>query len=219
MRIPTPSLFTLKTIALSICFIIPQSKAAVIFNESTSGDLSGIPSNPELLVVGSGTNTIVGSVGENGNTGASDASDADYFTLTIPFGLSIDSITIDNYSTSPNPSGSGSFLGYKSGTGFAGQGFGDIDSWALFNSSTINLLADLGLSSLESGSHTFWIQETTSTVVDYTISYDAVPEPSTYILLGMGLWMLMVFRKLKNKTTRCFPEKVIHFKNHSNTQQ
>ncbi|MEM9446664.1 MAG: PEP-CTERM sorting domain-containing protein [Verrucomicrobiota bacterium] len=194
-KIHMNSLSTVALIALYTCLISSHSQAAVIYSELVSGDLSGTPSSPELLVVGPGINTIIGSVGENGDTGATDGSDADYFTLTIPFGLSINTITIDNYFTAPNPAGRGSFLAYKAGVGFSGQEREDIDARSLFDSSTVNLLTDLGLTSLEAGSHSFWIQETDPTVVDYTISYEAVPEPSTYFLIGVGLVTLVVLRK------------------------
>ena len=158
-------------------------KGATLWNEGVDGDLPGEFNAPQAVVVAPGANTFSGSIGDNGNTGATDGSDADYLSLMVPDGLEIVSISVQTYSfVVGNPGGS--FLGYRSGSDFAGQGFDDIDSWALFSEVGLNLLPDLGLDSLAAGQHAFWLQETNPTVVEDSLSIQVVPEPAVGGLIG-----------------------------------
>ncbi|MEM6823307.1 MAG: PEP-CTERM sorting domain-containing protein [Verrucomicrobiota bacterium] len=190
-------------VIISMALVSTELKSATIHEETIDGDLAGTPGSPTGFTVIAGLGTIVGSVGANGNTGATNGSDADYFSFNVPLsGVEITSLTLDSYTTFPNSSGFGSFLAYRfdsTSPGFPGQGFGDIDRSTIFNASTTDLLGALGLTSLQSGFHSFWIQETAPTTVNYSITYEAVPEPSTYALLILATSSGLLWRRRSRK--------------------
>ncbi|MEO0509270.1 MAG: hypothetical protein AAF065_05380 [Verrucomicrobiota bacterium] len=157
---------------------------ALTVDESVSGDLSGSFSNPDAFTLNLGINTVIGEIGANGNTGATDGTDADYFTFTVDPGLELTSINIDAYTPASGNNGSGSFFAYTIGDSFSGQGIGDIAGNLIFSASSGEVLDDLQQGSstpLAAGDYSFWLQETGSTTVDYQISFTTavVPEPST----------------------------------------
>ncbi|MEM6364751.1 MAG: PEP-CTERM sorting domain-containing protein [Planctomycetota bacterium] len=162
-----------------------SSYGAVIYSEPGMGDLSGTGATPTdltgLLLV-PGMNSISGNVGSNGNTGAVGGSDADYFSITLSAGQTIDSLTVDSYTLGGAPSADRAFFGYRQGAGFAGQSGADIDDSVLFSSTNDEiLLATTGLSELNEGTHSFWLQQTSPGVFDYTLTFNvtAIPEPSS----------------------------------------
>ncbi|MCR9292605.1 MAG: PEP-CTERM sorting domain-containing protein [bacterium] len=175
--------------------------ADVIYTESVSGDLSGNMSSPTLLNPLLGLNTIIGQVGNNGNTGASNGSDADYFTFTIQPGYELTTFTIDSYTFSPSDPGS-SFMGYRAGSSFAGQQFGDIDSFVLFNASSGDVIGNLSnMGKLGAGQHAFWVQETSPSTVNYSMSFSvsAVPEPTTFGMLCLVVTHTAFVRRRSRK--------------------
>jgi len=183
-------------LALSLCMIgSPSVKGAILWNEGEDGDLPGDFHSPQALVVTPGEHTFSGSIGDTGDTGATDGGDADYLSLMVPDGLEIVSISVQTYSFVDGNPGGGSFLGYRSGSDFAGQGFDDIDAWALFFEVGLNLLPDLGRDSLAAGQHAFWLQETNPTVVDYSLSIQVVPEPAVGGLVGCGALLIVGGRR------------------------
>ncbi|MCH2065231.1 MAG: hypothetical protein MK194_16075, partial [Roseibacillus sp.] len=130
---PSRLLFASVAMVLFPLWIGSQSvKGATLWNEGVDGDLPGDFSSPQALVVAPGENTFSGSIGDNGDTGATDGGDADYLSLMVPDGLEIVSISVQAYSFVVGNPGGGSFLGYRPGSDFAGQGFDDIDAWTLF---------------------------------------------------------------------------------------
>ncbi|MEM9660600.1 MAG: hypothetical protein AAF961_19720, partial [Planctomycetota bacterium] len=172
---------------------------AVIHDETADGDLSGAFAAPAPLATSLGGNTIIGQIGANGNTGASDGSDADYFQVVVPAGQLIDAITIDNYE-STGIFGTASFLGY-SNEPITGQTGDDIQRFLLFNSDSDNIVpivppSPFGLSetgALGPGTHRFWLQETGGGTVDYQLTINVVPEPSALALaasFAVGMAML-----------------------------
>ena len=189
-----------------VCWFVSCSaiSAAVIYHESTSGDLSGAYTAPSVLTVTHGQNTIVGTVGNNGNTGGhpdfAPNNDADYFTFTIAPGQTVNSIRVSAYSAT-NSAGNGSFFGYKAGvSAFAGQSFGDIDGYALFSDTRDDLFANppntgMNVSSLSSGTYAFWVEEMNDTVISYSLTFNIVPEPSSALLVGLGLLFPMLIRR------------------------
>ena len=165
--------------------------AVVIHDESFDGDLSGAFGAPTVLNNVNGANTIIGQIGNNGNTGATDGTDADYFSFVIPAGGSLTSITVDSFAFSPNNPGS-SFFAYVSAGFFTGQGNPDIDAFQLFNGSTTNLIASQ--LPLGPGTYSFWLQEISPNTVDYQLTFNQVPEP-TSLLLALGAWGLVSLRR------------------------
>ena len=157
-----------------------------IHDEGVDGDLSGVFGAPTALVFGAGANTIIGSVGENGGTGASDGSDGDYLSIVIPAGFSLTSITIDSYSWSGASAGNRSFIATVAASSFTGQAGGDIDDFDLFNATSGDIIGGLG-GPFGPGDQSFWIQETAVGVADYTITFTLVPEPFAGVLLLAGL--------------------------------
>ena len=176
---------------------------AVLWSESSDGDLPGEYGAPQLLTVTLGENTIAGRMGRNGDLGATNGSDADYLTVIVPDGLEVVAITVESYffSGDGNPGG-GSFLAYGAGAELAGQGFGDIDGYVIFAADAGNLLPGLrqdifgngSQDSLGPGEHAFWLQETNPTIVEYSLAFEVVPEPSSLGLLVLGFGFMAGLR-------------------------
>ncbi len=178
--------------ALMLGLLAHTASAAVVYDESVDGDLSGVFAAPDALPTATGDNTLIGSVGQNGGTGATNGSDADYLTITVPAGASLTTITLDAYAANPMNT-SQSFIGYVNGAAFSGQGAGDIDDNELFGFADLanpNLITAItGQPVLGPGDHSFWIQETASTVIDYQFTFTVVPEP---VSAGLGLLGLAI---------------------------
>ena len=171
------------------------ARGAVLWNEAEDGDLPGEFSSPQVVVATLGELTVSGTIGRNGNSGATDGSDADYLTIMLPEGLEIVSVSVQGYfSTEGNPGG-GSFLGYRAASSFAGKGFSDIDGWVIFSDDFPDLLPALEQPFLGEGDHAFWIQETNPSIVEYSLSFQVVPEPSLGLLAGFAVLLILGRRK------------------------
>ncbi len=187
-------------LALVSLLSIP-AQAVVIHDEGIDGDLSGVFATPDPLAVAAGANTIVAEMGANGETGATNGNDADYFSIVLGAGQSITAINVDAYTFSPGDPNV-SFFGYTSGSGFSGQGGGDIDGNVLFNAASGNVLPLLAGGPLGTGTWSFWVQETSANVVDYQLTFTVVPEPSTAALLMLGLGGLAIRRVRSSRGRR-----------------
>lgn len=186
----------MKIPALLVCLLISHSSLAVtVYDEAVSGDLSGNMALPTLINTSAGANTILGDIGNNGNTGATDGSDADYFSIIIPTGATLTSISIDSYTFSPGNPGS-SFAGYVTNSAFAGQGASNVDAFQLFNAGSGSLFSsELPLGA---GTYSFWLQETSSTGVNYQLTFNQtapIPEPAGAMLLVGGLATMALQRR------------------------
>jgi hypothetical protein len=143
-------------------------------------------------------------MGQTGDLGATNGSDADYLSLIVPDGLEVVAITVESYlfSGGGNPGG-GSFLAYGEGADFMGQGFGDIDGYVIFAADAENLLpglrqdifGEVSQTSLGAGEHAFWLQETNPTVVEYSLAFEVVPEPTSLGLLALAFWFGLGVRR------------------------
>ena len=175
------------------------SFGAVIHNESMNGDLSGILTSPTVLALTPGANTIIAQMGNNGNSGATNGSDADYFTVTIGPGTSLTSITLDSYTFGPGNPGV-SFAAYVAAAAFSGQGSSNINGSAFINASSGNILDDFTSSTapLGQGIYSFWFQETSTNTVNYQLTLNVIPEPSTTLLGLTGLGLLLSSRRRKS---------------------
>lgn len=168
------------------------ANAAVIYQESLDGDLSGAFASPTAVTLSSGVNSIIGQTGNNGNggaiggTGTAVSRDADYFTFSVTAGQVVNSISIASYTFSPSDPGV-SFMGFRMAASFSGQGSGDIDGQSLFNASSGDIISGLtGSSTLGPGDYSVWVQETSDNVVDYQLDINVVPEPSSALLVILG---------------------------------
>jgi hypothetical protein len=182
--------------SMALALTAMPSSGAVIYNETINGDLSGAFASPTPLVLAVGGNTIIARIGNNGNTGATNGSDADYFTVTLGTGESLVSMTLDSYTFSPSNPGV-SFAGYIPAAAFAGQAGGNIAGSSLFNASSGNLLVDFTGSStpLGAGAYSFWFQETSANIVSYQLTLNVVPEPSSALLGACGVLLFIARRR------------------------
>ncbi len=150
-----------------------SSFSNTIHDESTiDGDLSGNLYTPTVLNLRTGSNKISGNVGGSATGGATNGTDADYFTITVPAGTQLTGINVDA------KDGGSSFIGYRAGTSFTGQGAGDIDGNTLFNSGSGDIITALAGGSLGPGTYSFWVQETSGST-NYTLSYELTPDAVT----------------------------------------
>jgi hypothetical protein len=84
---------------------------SVLYDESVSGDLSNKQATPTALVLGTGTNSVKGTVG------GSDTQD--WVTVHVPTGLTLSALVLASYVSSDSQG----FTGVQSGTSFVGDAF------------------------------------------------------------------------------------------------
>ncbi|MEM9481753.1 MAG: PEP-CTERM sorting domain-containing protein [Verrucomicrobiota bacterium] len=165
-------------LAVAFLGMISSASAVTIFAEGVDGELSDNLAAPTLLTLSLGLNTIEGQVGGTGS-GATNGSDADFFTFELAFGLSIETITATRSGLT-----SQSFIGYRADSSFPGLTAGDLDDNALFSNGEVLLPGELGAGPIGSGNQAFWVQETAG-AANYTLTFTVVPEPSS-LLLGLA---------------------------------
>ncbi len=186
------------TLVLLVCGLLPQASYATDYDESVSGDFSNSGlSTTSIVSLTSGSNQIFGTTGRGTN-----AVDRDYFTITVPVGLEIVSLT---ELPGTMVGRSLSFIGLEAGTqvtlpsntatatgllGWTHYGTGDINT---------DILPRMGIPSngssgftppLGPGDYSFWIQELSTGTFNYgfDIAVQATPEPgSMAILFGLGI--------------------------------
>src|SRR5262245_31544158 len=101
--------------ALLFCLALMTTTAgAATYNESVNSDLSNDATSPTPFTLSLGTNSIVGSVGSSAGTDSLDA-----IAITVPAGMALTGFTNSAYSGSSNQD----FIGFHSGTSFAGSPF------------------------------------------------------------------------------------------------
>lgn len=178
------------------CIMLTRSQGAVIYNESIDGDLSGLFGKPTPLSIMLGANTILAEFGNNGDTGATNGFDADYFTIIIDPGNILGSIIVESYLFAPNNPGL-SFAAFTVAAAFAGQEEENVDGIAFFNASSGNILDDLlgDAEPLGAGVYSFWFQETSNNIVNYQLTFNVIPEPSFVILGASSLLAWLVRRR------------------------
>lgn len=181
---------TTTALVFSVC-CVQTANAAVIWDESTDGEISSDGLRPTPVVVAEGENSWSGQVGLVGFA----EPDADLVAFTVPDGLFVTSLRLDRYDETPDIGG-GSFLAVAAGdtvnTGFGsvhlsnalvdstGEWLDDLADGARFGSPSAEVT---GLTApLPPGDYIVWLGEL-ATQIDYTFTATlAVPEPTTALL-------------------------------------
>lgn len=157
----------------------------------SQGEFVATPFSPTVVVIGEGVNTIRGDLGDNGQSGAADASgnptntDADFFTVTVPVGTTMTLEIREHTVTAGTPNRA--FLAYKSAQSFDGfpsasalvlsanTGNPEHEAWLLFDDTTVDWRdavtnAPITAPVFTAGDYVFWLQETTAgATLDYAI--------------------------------------------------
>jgi hypothetical protein len=192
-------------VCLPFLSIMPApSRATVVWNESSNGDLSNSGVTPTAITFSAGINSIIGSVGPG------DADD--WVGVTIPAGMQLSNDTLAAYSSTdaqgftgvlPGSSYSGSINTASSYLGYAHFGTGATNTGLpLANLIGVDLLPIMGSTSaapgsqgftppLPAGQYIFLIQQlgaATSYQFDYNVT--AVPEPTCLALLAVAAPLL-----------------------------
>jgi hypothetical protein len=184
---------------LPACGFLHQAQAAIVYNESVDGELSGTIGSPTVIgTLDLGVNNVIGST-------TSSPLDRDFWRITIPTGQRLSSVILRSYSTTD--AGGGGFFSVFTGTlttiptnDVAGQSQllgGTLVGFTAGRLQGDNVLDDLGVSAaapnaqrfsgpLPAGTYTFWTQEATGNqTYNYEFNVTAVPEPSTIALVGL----------------------------------
>lgn len=186
-----------------------SATAQVAYNETIMGDLSNSGLAPTAITLHPGSNEIMGTTGRTGAT-----IDRDYFTVTIPSHFTLNSI-IELPATSVG--GASSFIGLQAGnqvtlstsaataTGLLGWTHYSADE-AGTDIFPLMSIASNGSSGfmipLSEGSYSFWIQDFNAGSFAYGFDLQvaaAVPEPSTYGMIGAGVVLLLAARRRFSK--------------------
>ncbi len=196
--------------------VLPSAYAAVVYDESSLGDLSNDRAHPTLVVLGTGSNVVTGTVGIIDGT-----KDLDYFVVTLSKGQSLNALTVLQGTAS---SGSVSFIGVQSGATMTldpdAKPFPDpkiLLGWKHYSKHDVgqDILPKMGdavatgsqgfSAPLGPGSYTFWVQETSTGPVDYrfdfiTTAVTAVPETASSALFLTGLFAIGLHLRRRRDT-------------------
>jgi PEP-CTERM motif len=194
----------------TLLMLVPrQTFAAVVYDEDSDGDFSGVYSNPTPLSLVPGTNSIVASTGNFDGV-----DDLEYVRVDVPAGYQLSQLLLGAY-VGQDQRG---FIGLQSGSAFtfaapdAFSHINDMLGWSHFgpgegHDSGTDLLPIIGLNGqgfvppLSGSTYTFWIQQT-GAVMDYRLDFvvTPVPEPGTSLLVGFGGVALAATRRRRRTT-------------------
>lgn len=183
--------------------VASSARADVVYDESMWGDFSNNGLMPTMVSVHPGSNQVWGT------TGRITATDRDYFTITVPSGFTLNSV-IELPGTT---SGGVSFIGLQWGPQLTlptntATAAGLLGWWhyspadvgtdlfpmmSMASNGSSGFMAPLG-----EGTYSFWIQDFTPGTFTYGFDIGiaaAVPEPSTYGMVGGGLVLLLALRR------------------------
>jgi hypothetical protein len=181
------------------------TRAAVVWNESSNGDLSNNQAAPTPITLSSGINSVIGTTV---------AGDQDWLALTIPAGFQLSSDVLESYVSTDSQG----FTGVQAGSSFVGNPettpsaylgyahYGTAASNGALGTTDlvgVNLLPIMGNTAdatgsqgftppLPAGVYTFLIQQTGATTnYQFDFGVTAVPEPGSLCMLAMtGVMML-----------------------------
>lgn len=181
--------------------LAPALAVGVVYDEAVDGDLSGNRLAPTSLSLGTGISSI---------SGTTVAGDLDYVTFNVPGTATLNSMTLARF-TSTDDLG---FLAIQVGTTFteppSGTNISQLDGYSHFGTGTgvgapvtnvgEDTLAKMSTAPgatgftlpLGAGDYTLWIQQTNLETVGYKFELAVVPEPSSWVLLGVGFAGLLV---------------------------
>lgn len=171
---------------LVVCVAAPGASAAVIWDESLDGDLSGNRLIPTTLSVGVGSNEIIGTTVHD---------DRDYFRFSLSPGQALTQIIVRNYVGVDEFS----FLAVQAGTVITEDPIApDVShllGWSLWGTADIgnDILARMGTGQgaigfvppLTGSDYAFWLQQTGDETA-YRLDFVVVPEPATLAALALG---------------------------------
>ncbi len=198
-------LLRLAALPLSLLALAAAAQAgnpAPGWNEAVNGDLSGNNLLPTFVTLASGQTTVSGLTGRAVPGGPVDR---DYFTITVPAGFVLSSLTVLPGTEVLVEVG---FIGMMSGSSFTvppdAQSAAGMLGFRLYSENDIGndilepmgLFPELGASGfstpLPAGSYSFWVQETGVGVARYGFGFGVtpVPEPATALTLLAGLGLL-----------------------------
>ena len=150
------------------------------YHEAADGDLSGDHLSPTFIHLEAGSNLVTAS-----QQGDAFGRDVDYVTVTVPAGMVISAIQIENWSGNP---ASPAFIGLQSGTSFTVDAQtaqnSDLLGGASYAGPSANILTTMGalpgatgfLPPLFAGDYTFWLDQTgdpSTATLDFVMSAQA----------------------------------------------
>jgi len=168
------------TASMLAILMFTSAARATSYDEAVNGDLSGDRLAPTAIALTPGANPI---------SATSVSGDIEYFTVSVPAGFRVTSITLTNY-----VAGNLSFLAIQTGTTFTepptGTNVAQLLGYTHFGvgNSTVgtDILDNLGtgagskmfVSPLPAGNYVFWSQETSGVPVSYTFSFQVTAAPA-----------------------------------------
>ena len=181
-----------------------HASAAVVWDEATNGDLSNAQAAPTALTLALGTSSVKGTLQGGPDT-------QDWLAVTVPAGDRLSALVLAVYSSIDQQG----FMGVQSGSSFPGDvntpasylGYahfgkgatnGSLPRANLVGTDLLPLMGDnVNVSAgsagftppLPGGTYTFLFQQLGGSLTTYQFDYTlvAVPEPSSSILLGLGV--------------------------------
>lgn len=176
--------------------------AAVAWDESVSGDLSGAGLSPTALTLLPGSNLVLGSTGRNPST------DRDYFSITVAAGQLLSAVNLlpgtaplgvsfiglqsgPQVTVATNPASAAGLLGWwHFGTADIGQDL--LPLMAVSSNGSSGFSPPLG-----AGAYAFWVQDFGQGVAPYRLDLviGAVPEPTSAALWLAGVAGLLAWRR------------------------
>jgi len=181
------------TIAAAVIAATAGVAHAVDYDEAVGGDLSGDRLNPDAFTLDLGANTFrMDTVNANDFVNG----DIDYFSVTIPTGLQLDSIIL-NESSAPMGGDNRAFIGLAFGdimpvdpmfpdpsqlTGFVITDTSQVGSDILFELNGFTPGPIVGEQTL-----TFWVQQTGQDLTTLDLTFNvAIPAPGAAALFGLA---------------------------------
>ena len=198
--VPIRRAITAAIAGAAVVIAAAPASAAVVYDETVSGDLSNSGLSPTPIAFALGSNTVTGTTGHD-STGAIDR---DYFTFTIGAGQALTAINVLQGTQTIGLS----FFGIQSGSQVTlatnSATAAGLLGWTHYDASDVgtNILDDIGIAGngspgftgpLGAGTYSVWLQEISpGGAVPYGFDFVvvSVPEPSPWAMLLAGFGIL-----------------------------